>query len=315
MGPADGNHTPTHGNGEPAGGGRSPAPMPPPLPWPRYLKARGVWPRKGLGQHILIDERILARIAEAAGLEPGEWALEIGAGPGTLTRHLALRADHVVAVELDERFLPLLQEVLVPYPNVTVVPGDILALDPSALVQGHPYRAIGNIPYFITSAILRHLMEASPKPRRIVLTVQWEVARRITAGPGAMSLLAVSVQVYGRPQVVERIPAGAFWPRPEVDSAVVVIEPYERPAVALGDPEWFFRVVRAGFGQRRKQLHNALAHGLGLPDARVRAALAEAGIAPSRRAETLSLEEWARLSAALRSVLDEQDRQPDPAIS
>ncbi len=270
-----------------------------PIPWPQYLKAHGIRPRKGLGQHFLIDERILARIAEAAGLEPGEWALEIGAGPGTLTRHLALRADHVVAVEIDEQLLPVLREVLSPFPNVTIVPGDILSLDPAALVQGHPYRAIGNIPYYITSAILRHLMEASLKPRRIVLTVQLEVARRITAGPGAMSLLAVSVQVYGRPRVVERIKAGAFWPRPEVDSAVVVIEPYGHPAVDLGDPDWFFEVVRAGFGQRRKQLHNALSHGLGIPDALVRAALAEAGIDPTRRAETLSLEEWARLSAAL----------------
>lgn len=277
-------------------------PPPPPLPWPRYLKARGIRPRKGLGQHFLIDERILARIAEAAELAPGEWALEIGAGPGTLTRHLALRADRVVAVEIDERFLPVLREVLAPYPHVTIVHGDILALDPPTLVEGHPYRVVGNIPYFITSAILRHLMEAALKPRRIVLTVQWEVAHRITAGPGAMSLLAVSVQVYGRPRIVERIKAGAFWPRPEVDSAVVVIEPYERPAVDLGDPDWFFAVVRAGFGQRRKQLHNALAHGLRLPDAAVRAAMAQAGIDPARRAETLSLEEWARLSAALRAV-------------
>ncbi len=272
-----------------------------PISWPQYLKAHGIRPRKGLGQHFLIDERILARIAEAAELEPGEWALEIGAGPGTLTRHLALRADHVVAVEIDERFMPLLQEVLSPFPNVTIVLGDILKMDPSDLVHGHPYRAIGNIPYYITSSILRHLMEASRKPRRIVLTVQLEVARRITARPGAMSLLAVSVQVYGRPRVVERIQAGAFWPRPEVDSAVVVIEPYERPVVDLHDPDWFFEVVRAGFSQRRKQLHNALRHGLGLPEAFVRAALAEAGIDPSRRAETLSLEEWARLSAALRS--------------
>jgi len=277
------------------------------IPWPHYLKARGIRPRKGLGQHFLIDERILARIAEAAGLEPGEWALEIGAGPGTLTRHLALRADHVVAVEIDEQFMPLLREVLAPFPHVTIVRGDILRLDPAALVHGHPYRAIGNIPYSITSPILRHLMEAPLKPRRIVLTVQLEVARRITARPGEMSLLAVSVQVYGRPQVVDRIKAGAFWPRPEVDSAVVVIEPYEQPAVDLGDPDWFFEVVRAGFSQRRKQLHNALSHNLGIPGDLVRRALAEAGIDPARRAETLSLEEWARLSAALRTL-----RAPPP---
>lgn len=278
----------------------------PSIPWPQYLKAHGIRPRKGLGQHFLIDEQILAQIAEAAGLQPGEWALEIGAGPGTLTRHLALQADHVVAVEIDEQFLPLLREVLAPFPNVTLVSGDILAFDPAALVQGHPYRVVGNIPYYITSAILRHLMEAPLQPRRIVLTVQLEVARRITARPGEMSLLAVSVQVYGRPQVVGRIKAGAFWPRPKVDSAVVVIEPYERPAVDLGDPDWFFEVVRAGFGQRRKQLHNALSHGLGIPDTLIRAALTEAGIDPARRAETLSLEEWAALSAALRSRRVEQ---------
>ncbi|MCS7351860.1 MAG: 16S rRNA (adenine(1518)-N(6)/adenine(1519)-N(6))-dimethyltransferase RsmA [Anaerolineae bacterium] len=282
-----------------------------PISWPQYLRARGIRPRKRLGQHFLIDERILARIAEAAGLEPGEWVLEIGAGPGTLTRHLALRADHVVAVEIDERFLPLLREIVAPFPHVTIIAGDILALNPIDLVQGHPYRAVGNIPYYITSAILRHLMEAPLKPRRIVLTVQQEVARRITAGPGEMSLLAVSVQVYGRPQVVDRIQAGAFWPPPEVDSAVVVIEPYEQPAVDMGDPDWFFKVVRAGFGQRRKQLHNALSHGLGFPNALVRAALAEAGIDPARRAETLSLEEWAKLSASLRPLRPSPPRRPE----
>ena len=278
-------------------------PPPPPMPWPQYLQARGLRPRKGLGQHFLIDESTLARVAEAAGFQPGEWALEIGAGPGTLTRHLALRADRVVAVEIDERFMPLLREILAPYPNVTVVHGDILQLDPGALVEGHPYRIVGNIPYFITSAILRRVMEAVTRPRRVVLTVQHEVARRLTAGPGAMSLLAVSVQVYGRPQIVARIPAGAFWPRPEVDSAVVAIDPYERPAVPLEDPEAFFAVVRAGFGQRRKQLHNALAHGLGLPDAVVRAAMVAAGIDPHRRAETLALSEWAALCDVLRPFL------------
>jgi len=250
-----------------------------------------------LGQNFLEDPAILQRIVDAAELTPDDSVLEIGPGLGTLTRLLAASAGRVVAVELDERLTAILPEILADCPNVEIIHGDILALDPAALFpERHPvYKVVANLPYYITSAVLRHLLESPARPRLMVLTLQREVARRLVAGPGEMSLLAVSVQFYGQPRIVGRIPAGAFYPPPQVDSAVVRIDVYDHPPVPVDDVEGFFRVVRAGFGQRRKQLRNALSQGLGRPAEEVAAALKRAGIAPQRRAETLSLAEWAAL--------------------
>jgi len=262
-------------------------------------------PRKGLGQHFLADPNILRKIVEAAELSPEAVVLEIGPGLGTLTRWLAAAASRVVAVELDARMISVLQAELSDLPNLELVQGDILQLDPLVLIRdptsadfGSPpaYTVVANLPYYITSAAIRHLLEAELPPRRLVLTVQLEVARRIVAEPGDMSLLAVSVQFYGRPRIVTKIPAGAFVPPPKVDSAVVRIDTYETPPVAVYDVETFFRVVRAGFGQKRKQLKNALAAGLGLSAADVSAIIARAGIEPQRRAQTLNLGEWADLA-------------------
>ena len=271
----------------------------------QLLDKHNLRPRKGLGQHFLADPNILRKIVEAAELSPDVVALEIGPGLGTLTRWLAESAGYVVAVELDEGMLALLREELADLPNLELVQGDILELDPVTLIRdlsssdlgSHPvYTAVANLPYYITSAAIRHLLEAEPPPNRLALTVQLEVARRIVAEPGDMSLLAVSVQFYGRPRIVAKIPAGAFVPPPKVDSAVVRIDTYDTPLVAVPDAEDFFRVVRAGFGQKRKQLKNALAAGLGLPPADVSAIMARAGIEPQRRAQTLSLAEWADLA-------------------
>jgi 16S rRNA (adenine1518-N6/adenine1519-N6)-dimethyltransferase len=188
------------------------------------------------------------------------------------------------------------------------VEGDILQLDPAEVIRsswfpdpGSPfeYVVVANLPYYITSAAIRHLLEADLPPTRLVLTVQREVALRIVAGPGDMSLLALSVQFYGQPRIVARIPAGAFVPPPQVDSAVVRIDTYPAPPVDVADTRAFFRVVRAGFGQKRKQLKNSLAAGLGLPAAQTSAALTRAGVDPTRRAQTLSLEEWASLTREL----------------
>jgi 16S rRNA (adenine1518-N6/adenine1519-N6)-dimethyltransferase len=267
-------------------------------------------PRKELGQHFLADPNILTKIVQAAELSPDTTVVEIGPGPGTLTRHLAQAAGRVVAVELDDAMVNLLRQEMTALPNVEIVHGDILKLDSPALVRRSvdgvadapvpPYAIVANLPYYITSAAIRHLLEAVPPPFRIVLTVQLEVAQRIVAGPGQMSLLAVSVQLYGAPRIVARIPAGAFVPPPQVDSAVLRIDTYAGPPVALPDRDGFFRVVRAGFGQKRKQLKNALSAGLGMPGADVVAAMVRAGIDPQRRAETLSLSEWAGLTEALK---------------
>ena len=187
------------------------------------LSQAGLEPKQSLGQNFLFDENILGRICDAADVGPEDIVLEIGPGLGALTRQLAARAGQVVAVELDDRLLPLLEQELAGTDNVRVIHGDILEQDLTTLCSG-PYKVIANVPYYITGAILRHLLSGTHKPQQVVMTVQDEVASRITAVPPAMSLLAVSVQYYGPVRRVMGIKAGAFWPRPDVDSAVVRID-------------------------------------------------------------------------------------------
>ena len=271
------------------------------------LRRYGLEPRKGLGQHFLVDEGALARIVAAAELERHESVLEVGAGLGTLTRALAAAAGRVVAVEIDRRLLEPLRDQLTDCPNVQVVPGDILALDPAGLMSEQPYTVTANLPYAITSAVLRHLLEARLPPQRMVLTVQREVAERIVARGGRMSLLAVSVPFYGQPRLLFRLKPGSFYPPPEVESAVVRIDLHAQ--VPVRDVAGFFRVVRAGFSQPRKQLRNSLAAGLGLSPAVVVEAMRVAGLDPRWRAERLCVEDWARLVDAVRPVFLESPDQ------
>jgi len=261
------------------------------------LNSYGLTPKKSLGQNFLFDDNILARIAGAADLAPRETVLEIGPGLGALTRQLAARAARVVAVELDDRLLPALRHELAGLENVVVVHGDILAHDPADLISG-PYVVVANVPYYITGAILRHLLGGAHKPSRLVLTVQNEVAERLTAEPPHMSLLAVSVRYYGAVTPVTVVKAGAFWPRPDVDSAIIRIDLYEHPQDNAAAEDAFFRLVRAGFSQKRKQLQKNLRQ-LGLSRAAIARALSEANIEGSRRAETLLLAEWHALAEAL----------------
>jgi 16S rRNA (adenine1518-N6/adenine1519-N6)-dimethyltransferase len=269
----------------------------------RLLREFDFKPRKGLGQNFLVSEGALRRIVAAADLEPGDVVLEVGPGLGTLTCLLAQQAERVIAVELDRRLVDILSQTLADFPNVGLVQGDILEMEPggpgglSELSSG--YKAVANLPYYITSAVLRHLLTARVKPRWIVVTVQREVAQRMIASPGQMSLLSVSVQFYGRPRIVARIPAGAFYPVPKVHSAVVRIDLYDSPPLAMADVDRFFEVVRAGFGQKRKQLRNALAHGLSLPVGTVVEAIRRADVDEKRRAQTLSLEEWAQVTQSI----------------
>ncbi len=268
------------------------------------LRAHGLHPRKRLGQNFLTDPVALDRIVAAAELSPADAVIEVGAGLGTLTRPLAAQAGRVVAVELDDRLVQILREQLAGLPNVQIVHGDILQLADFGFPH-RGYKVVANLPYYITSAVLRHFLEREPRPRLMVVTVQREVAERIVARPGGMSLLAVSVQFYGQPRIVARIPAGAFYPPPSVGSAVVRVDVGEQPAVALGqemDEAAFFRVVRAGFSQKRKTLRNSLSAGLGLPPAAVEGALGQAGMDPRRRAETLSLPEWADVARSLSAL-------------
>ncbi len=268
-----------------------------PLNVPALLRQHGLTPNRALGQNFLVDPSALERITQAAQIGSGDSVLEIGPGLGSLTRHLAEAARAVVAVELDAKLLPVLEDVLSAWQNVTLVHGDILKLDPAQLMPEAGYLVVANIPYYITSAVIRHLLESEKKPARMVLTVQKEVAERITAKPGDLSLLALSVQVYGQPKVAVRIPAGAFYPPPKVDSAAVQIDLYPQPAVSQENMDAFFRVAKAGFSQKRKTLRNALSGGLAWKPERAAAFLQAAGIDPMRRAETVTLEEWDRLAA------------------
>ncbi len=260
------------------------------------LDEHGIQPRRALGQNFLHDPGALHKIVAAAELAPDETVLEVGAGTGTLTRVLARAAAQLIAVETDGRLLPLLRTGLPDTPQLRILHANILELDLADLLAPRPWVAVANLPYYITSAILRHLLECAHKPRRLVLTVQQEVGERLVARPGHMSLLAVSVQFYGQPRIVGRLKPAAFWPRPDVDSAVVRIDLQGRPKLAVPDEAGFFRVVRAGFSQRRKQLRNALGSGLGLSSAAAAGLLSAADVDPQRRAQTLTLEEWAALS-------------------
>ena len=260
----------------------------------QLLERHGITPKKSLGQNFLHDPNALEKIVEVAGITPDTTVIEIGPGTGNLTRVLAREARRVIAVEIDDRLIPLLRAEFAAQPQVEVLHADILTLDTAAYVGGEPYIVVANLPYYITSAILRRLLaDLTAKPQRIIVTVQREVADRLTAEPGDMSLLAVSVQFYGRPEIVLRLNPAAFWPRPDVESSVVRIDVYDSPPVEVPDERSFFRVVRAGFGQKRKQLRNSLSAGLHLDKSRVDELLNQSGIDPQRRAETLSLEEWA----------------------
>lgn len=271
----------------------------PPLDASVLLKQYGLRADKKLGQNFLQDPSALETIASAAQVQPTDTVLEIGPGLGSLTRYLAILARRVVAVELDADLIPPLRAVTASYKNVHIVHGDILKLDPRELIRDADYLVAANIPYYITSAIIRHLLEKRPKPRRIVLTIQKEVAERICAAPGDMSLLALSVQVYGKPFIAARIPAGAFYPVPKVDSAVLAIDVYPKPLIETELLDTFFKLTKAGFSQKRKTLRNSLSSGLRLPPTKAAELLAKADIDPMRRAETLSIEEWRRVSGLL----------------
>ena len=267
----------------------------PPLDAAAVLKRYGLRPDKKLGQNFLQDSSALQKIADAAEIQADDCVLEIGPGLGSLTRYLADSARSVAAVELDPDLIPPLKAVLTPYPNMRIIHGDILELSISDLVDQPGYIAAANIPYNITSAIIRHLLESDPKPRRIVLTIQKEVAERICAKPGDLSLLALSVQVYGSPRIVAKIPAGAFHPVPGVDSAILRVDIYDEPLIPREKLPRFFKLIKAGFGQKRKTLRNSLSAGLHIKTSEAQTMLNLAEIDPMRRAETLSIEEWKRL--------------------
>jgi 16S rRNA (adenine1518-N6/adenine1519-N6)-dimethyltransferase len=264
------------------------------------LRQSGLKARKSLGQHFLVDGAVLSTIIEAAELSSKDTVIEVGPGLGILTSELARHAGNVIAVELDTKLASLLQRRLASLLNLRVINADILKVIPSQLLGGKSkYKVVANLPYYITSPVLRYFVEASPKPSLMVMMVQKEVGEAIVAGPGKMSLLAVSLQVYSQVRIISYVPSRCFYPQPKVDSVILRFEVLPEPAVKVADTNGFFEVVKSGFSSPRKQLHNSLAHGLGKKPAEVAPFLIGADIDLKRRAETLSLEEWARLYEVL----------------
>lgn len=268
------------------------------------LRQLGIQPKKSLGQNFMVEQNALLRIAEAADLQPDDAVLEIGAGLGALTDVLAEQVRRVVALEIDDRFLSYLRGRYASNPAVEIVKQDVLKTDIDALLgeDAADYKVVANVPYYITSAILQHLLENDSPPALLVITMQREVAERITAQPGDMSLLAVSVQVYGQPELVTRLSPANFFPRPDVESAILRVTPHPGgPPIPPEETPEFFSVVKAGFSQARKQVKNSLAAGLHTSTAETSGWLEAAGIDPRRRAETFSLGDWVAVHKARRA--------------
>lgn len=241
----------------------------------------------------------MRRIVGDADVAPSDHVLEIGPGLGSMTKVLADSAEKVVAVELDNRLMPVLRLQLADMPHVELIHGDILKQNPTALFD-RPYKVVANVPYYITGAILRHLLSAENKPQTLVITVQKEVAERMTAKPKNMSLLAVSVQFYGTVRMMRNIGAGAFYPRPKIASSVVRID-LNADQVNAVDEKLFFQIAKAGFSQKRKQLKNNL-RALGFLDRDlIASALDEANVVGTRRAETLTVAEWIALTQTIQT--------------
>ena len=304
----------------------------------------GVRPSKGLGQNFLVDKRVLGKIIEAANLGKENTVLEIGAGIGTLTLELAKKAKKVIAVEKDPKMCEILHETMKGYENVEIIQGDILKLEifnfqfsifkqkPNAKnqmpktkckIQNTRYKVVANLPYYITSPVIRKFLEAENPPSEMILMVQKEVAQRICARPPRMNLLAVSVQFYAEPKIVSYVSKNSFWPSPKVDSAIIKIARNKNQETV--NKELFFKIVKAGFSQPRKQILNNLSKGLALRSstaahskpspnglalsspnglklekATIQAWLLKNNIQPTQRAETLNIQDWINLTETFR---------------
>ena len=261
--------------------------------------------RKKYGQNFLVDKNILDKIVAAADISRDDCVLEIGPGIGTMTQRLAEEAGEVVAVEIDGNLIPILEETLSGYDNVTVIHDDILKVDIEDIAKRHggrPMKVVANLPYYITTPIIMALFEKRLPLKSITVMVQQEVADRMGVGPGTKEYgaLSLAVQYYARPEIITKVPAACFMPKPNVDSAVVRLTRYDAPPVEVEDERWLFTLIRASFNQRRKTLANGIANaGIGIGRGQVEDALAVMGLPPTTRGETLTLKQFADLSNAL----------------
>ena len=265
--------------------------------------------QKKFGQNFLIDEHVLNKIILAAGVTKEDVVLEIGPGFGTMTQYLAEAAKEVIAVEIDKTLIPILQDTLQDYDNITLINEDILKVDIAALVQeknaGKPIKVVANLPYYITTPIIMGLFESHVPLENITVMVQKEVASRMQAGPGTKDYgaLSLAVQFYAEPYIVANVPPNCFIPRPNVGSAVIRLTKWENQPVQVKNEAFMFSLIRASFNQRRKTLQNSLVNGgISVTKEQILLALEEMGLPPAVRGEALTLEQFARLSDLLSTV-------------
>lgn len=258
------------------------------------LNKYGIKPQRSKGQNFLLEQRVITQIVRAAQLTPESLVVEVGPGVGVLTAALTNATPHVIAVELDRRVLPILEKLKSVSPELHIVSDDILNIDFQELTTHRPYTLVGNLPYNITSAILKHALESAHQPERMVVMVQREVGERIMAKPGDMSLLAISIQLYGTPEQVTMVSRTAFYPQPEITSMVMKITNIHQPTDV--NPKTLFKLAHAAFNGKRKQLHNTLANGLHLTPMAAKDLLHQATIDPAARPQHLSIEQWKTLA-------------------
>ena len=268
--------------------------------------------QKRYGQNFLIDEHVLGKIIRSAGITEEDFVIEIGPGIGTLTQYLAASAREVAAIEIDDALIPILEDTLSGYDNVTVIHDDVLKVDLTRLAEekngGRPVKVVANLPYYITTPIIMGLFENHVPLDSITIMVQKEVADRMKTGPGSKDYgaLSLAVQYYARPELVANVPPNCFMPRPRVGSAVIRLTRHEKPPVEVQDEKLMFGIIRASFNQRRKTLVNGLGNApeLHLPKEKTAAVLEEMGLSPSVRGEALDLAGFAELSNRLKKILE-----------
>ena len=279
-------------------------------------KKYGLRPSKDFSQNFLIDREVLDEIVAAADLKKNDVVLEIGPGLGVLTAELAERVSRVIAVEADRNMAKVLSEIMTDFPNVEIIQEDVLKfpisnfqftnkiLNQKSQIKNYEYKVVANLPYQITSAVFRKFLSEEPRPSEITVMVQKEVAERISAKPGEMSLLSLSVQFFGQPEITAVVPRAAFWPEPKVDSAILRVTRIKNESeknLKRIDSEKFFKVVKIGFSARRKQLHNNLSGGLRIPDQKVKEILVSLGFDERARAQDLGINDWIELVNQLNS--------------
>jgi 16S rRNA (adenine1518-N6/adenine1519-N6)-dimethyltransferase len=270
------------------------------------LKKHQVRPSKRLGQNFLIDKGVIKKIIRAADLKLKDIVLEIGPGLGTLTIEIAKKVKKVIAIEKDPKMVEILKETLKDLKNIEIIKNDVLKINPAYDIPNTKYKLVGNLPFYLTAPVIRKFLEAERQPKEMVLVVQKEVGQRICAKPGKMSILAVSVQFYAKPEILSYISKKSFWPQPKVDSAIIKITPFSKNyayayfLLSRDHRELFFKIVKAGFSQPRKQLINNLSKSLKIDRPKIKNWLLKNNIQPTKRAETLTIEDWLNLTKSFK---------------